>query len=186
MKIKDLEFIQQAKYKRTDDLPEYAFVGRSNAGKSSIINEILNWKINRVSKRPGCTRLINKIKINDSFYIVDLPGYGFAKVALSAKKKFSKLTENYIKDSDNLRLVFIIMDMKVAPTELDIVMIQWLKDLGRNFVLVFNKSDKIPKNKLQSRKNEIWKILGFKYPEITVSVLKNENLRKIEDYFFKK
>ena len=100
-------------------------------------------------------------------------------MALSEKRKFSKLTEDYIKNSENLKLVFIIMDIKVAPTDLDKIMIEWLKEIGRNFVLVLNKCDKIPKNRIDARKKEIFSELGYRYPEITVSALKNENLRKV-------
>ncbi|PLX15986.1 MAG: ribosome biogenesis GTP-binding protein YsxC [Candidatus Muiribacterium halophilum] len=182
MKVNKIEFNMMGKYEKKDDLSEFAFVGRSNAGKSSIINTLTNKKINRVSKKPGCTRCINTIKINDKFYIVDLPGAGFAKVSLKEKKRFNKITEQYLEESEHLRTVFLIMDIKVAPTNIDIMMIEWLKSIHRNFVLILNKVDNIPKNKLQQRKKEIFKKLGFKYPSITVSATKKINITELEKF----
>jgi len=182
MKVSSIEFNMMSKYEKKDGLPEFAFVGRSNVGKSSLINMLTNRKINRVSKKPGCTRCINTIRINERFYIVDLPGAGFAKVSLKEKKRFNRITEEYLEVSEDLRTVFLIMDIKVAPTTIDILMIDWLKSIGRNFVLILNKVDKLPKNKVQQRQKEIFRKLGFRYPSITVSATKKQNIEEIEKF----
>ncbi len=184
MKIKKIGFQSLGKYKEQTERPEFAFVGRSNAGKSTLINTMLNRRINRVSKSPGCTKLLNIISVNDAFYIVDLPGYGFAKTSLKVKKVFSKRTEDYLLGSSMIKMVFLILDMRHAPTRLDIIMIEWLRDNGLPFVLLFNKCDRVARNRLRNEEKRIIEKLGFAYPYISVSGQKKVNLDKVERYFF--
>lgn len=183
MKIKSAEFRTFASVPTGMVLPEYVFAGRSNAGKSTILNVLTGRKINRVSRTPGCTRNLNFITINGDFNLVDIPGYGFAKTGGSEKKRFLELTEKYFIESKNIRIVFIIMDIGTAPTSLDISLLEWLQSIGKNFVIILNKADKIPKNRLLQKVTEIKKKLGFDYPMIPVSALKKENIMRIWDYF---
>jgi GTP-binding protein len=123
--------------------PEVAIVGRSNVGKSSLINAIFNRNIAKVSSSPGKTRLINFFQLNDNIYFVDLPGYGFAKVSKAEKEKWRRMIEKYFRTRDNLKLVLLLVDSRHEPTKLDIMMKEWLEALGIPFVIVGTKLDKL-------------------------------------------
>ncbi len=125
------------------DIPEYAFIGRSNVGKSSLINMLCNKKgLAKTSSTPGKTKLINFFLINDSWSLVDLPGYGYAKVAKTDKKEFNKSVNDYLLKRDNLHCVFVLVDSRHSPQSMDIDFINWLGTNGIPFVLVFTKTDK--------------------------------------------
>ncbi len=125
------------------DKPEYAFIGRSNVGKSSLINMLCNnEKLAKTSNTPGKTQLINHFLINNEWYIVDLPGYGFAKVSISQRKNWEKMIEDYLRNRENLMTVFILIDSRHSPQKNDL---EFVNDLGKwkiPFCLVFTKSDK--------------------------------------------
>jgi GTP-binding protein len=136
-----------------DNRPEIAFVGRSNVGKSSIINSLTNRRhLAKVSGTPGKTRLINFFIINDSFYLVDLPGYGYAKVSKSEKESWGKIIEDYLVKRETLKRVVLLVDCRHKPTGDDILMHEWIKHYGYDVMVVATKSDKLTKNEL--RKSE--------------------------------
>ena len=125
-------------------IPEYGFIGRSNTGKSSLINMLTGWsKLARISKEPGKTRTINHYLINDKWYLVDLPGYGYAKVAAAMREKWMKRTREYILMRENLVSLFVLLDCRLKPQRSDI---EFMEFLGRNlisFARIFTKADKI-------------------------------------------
>ncbi|MGV3642317.1 MAG: ribosome biogenesis GTP-binding protein YihA/YsxC [Adhaeribacter sp.] len=125
------------------ELPEYAFIGRSNVGKSSLINMLTNQrKLAKTSSFPGKTQLINHFKINDNWYLVDLPGYGWAKVSKESREKWAKMIRSYLQNRKNLACVFLLIDSRHEPQKPDLEFINQLGTLGIPFVLVFTKTDK--------------------------------------------
>lgn len=125
------------------DMPEYAFIGRSNVGKSSLINMLTNQsKLAKTSNTPGKTQLINHFLINESFYIVDLPGYGFAKVSQNTRATWEKMIENYLKERTNLVTVFVLIDSRHEPQNLDLAFLRKLGEWGVPFNVIFTKADK--------------------------------------------
>lgn len=156
MRIKRSEFITSAVKKNQypiDNRVEIAFVGRSNVGKSSIINSLTNRKkLAKVSGTPGKTRLVNFFLINDDFYLVDLPGYGYAKVSKQEKDSWGKTVEMYLNDREQLKRVVLLVDSRHKPTGDDIMMHEWIKHFGYDEIVVATKSDKLTRNEL--KKNE--------------------------------
>ena len=156
MRIKQSEFFTSAVKKEQypiDNRVEVAFVGRSNVGKSSIINSLTNRKkLAKVSQTPGKTRLVNFFLINNDFYLVDLPGYGYAKVSKAEKDSWGKTIEMYLKDREQLKRVVLLVDSRHKPTGDDIMMYDWFKHYGYDVVVVGTKSDKLTRNQL--KKNE--------------------------------
>jgi len=125
------------------DRPEYAFIGRSNVGKSSLINMLCNKdKLAKTSGTPGKTQLINHFSINEEWYIVDLPGYGFAKVSVSSRRKWEQMIENYLRRRENLATVFVLIDSRHAPQKIDLEFVNKLGKWQVPFCLVFTKADK--------------------------------------------
>ena len=146
MIIKEATFISSnttvAKCPATD-LPEYAFIGRSNVGKSSLINMLTSKsKLAKTSSFPGKTQLINHFKINDNWYLVDLPGYGWAKVSKESREKWLKMIKAYLQQRQNLACVFLLIDSRHEPQKSDLEFIELLGSLQIPFVLVFTKTDK--------------------------------------------
>ncbi len=130
-----------------DKLPQIAFAGRSNVGKSSVINRLLGRKnFARVGSAPGKTTHINYFRIDQKVYLVDLPGYGYAKVSKQERARWGKLIEQWFADVELLTLGILIVDLRHKPTNDDCVMAQWFKDSGKPFVVVANKHDKIKKS----------------------------------------
>ncbi len=128
------------------DLPEFAFIGRSNVGKSSLINMLTGSKaLAKVSGTPGKTRLINHFLINDAWYLVDLPGFGFAKISKEESRKIKIMIESYLLRRDNLRLTFLLVDSRLMPQKLDLEFMAWLTRHHIPFVILFTKADKISK-----------------------------------------
>ncbi len=125
------------------DKPEYAFIGRSNVGKSSLINMLsANEKLAKTSNTPGKTKLLNHFIINNQWYLVDLPGYGFAKVSLGERKKWEKMIEDYLRKRENLVNVFVLIDSRHSPQKLDLEFVNQLGKWQIPFCLVFTKADK--------------------------------------------
>ena len=154
MKINTATFIiSNTDYKKCPSpiIPEYAFIGRSNVGKSSLINMLTNYgKLAKVSGRPGKTQLINHFKINDKWYLVDLPGYGYAKVSKTSRHKWQEFIQNYIINRENLYSLFILVDIRLEPQKIDIDFINWVGSKGVPFSIIFTKSDKLSQSKLKS------------------------------------
>ena len=153
MKIKSSEFvISNSDYKKCPetDFPEYAFIGRSNVGKSSLINMLLERNsLAKVSGKPGKTQLINHFLINKEWYLVDLPGYGWAKVSKSTKEKWGPMSKNFLLNRKNLRCVCVLIDSRLEPQKIDLEFINWLGERELPFILVFTKSDKQSANKTE-------------------------------------
>lgn len=125
------------------NIPEYAFIGRSNVGKSSLINMICNnEKLAKTSAAPGKTQFINHFIVNDEWYLVDLPGYGFAKVSISSRRRWEQMIENYLRKRENLTQVFVLIDARHSPQKIDLEFLEKLKLWKVPFCLVFTKSDK--------------------------------------------
>ncbi len=133
-------------------LPEVAFAGKSNVGKSSLINALMNRKsLARTSSQPGKTQTINYYRINDDLYLVDLPGYGFAKVPESEKKKWGAMVENYLRKSQMLRAVFLLVDIRHAPGEHDKMMVDWIIRQGYEPIIICTKLDKIKRSQKEKQ-----------------------------------
>lgn len=131
------------------DQPEFAFAGKSNVGKSSMINALMNRKsLARVSQQPGKTQTVNFYHINNAVYWVDLPGYGYAKVGKDAKEKWGKMIERYLKKSPSLKMVFLLVDIRHAPSENDIMMYDWIVQNGFRPVIIATKMDKLNKSQI--------------------------------------
>ena len=152
MKIKDAQFIKSS-YSLADlpaeVYPEYAFIGRSNVGKSSLINMLVEKKnLAKTSSTPGKTRSINHFLINENWYLVDLPGYGYAKVSKKERNQWRKLIFDYLQKRRNLMLLFVLIDSRIEPQKNDLEFINSLGHKALPFMIIFTKSDKINKNKL--------------------------------------
>jgi GTP-binding protein len=146
MHIKSAEFVMSnsdvAKCPK-DRLPEYAFIGRSNVGKSSLINMLMERKsLAKTSGRPGKTQLINHFLVNKNWYLVDLPGYGYARVSKSSKKTFQKFITNYFEKREQMVLAFVLIDCRHEPQPIDMEFMQWMGESGIPFNIIFTKADK--------------------------------------------
>jgi len=125
-------------------LPEYAFIGRSNVGKSSLINMLANNKsIAKTSSRPGKTQTINHFLVNNAWYLVDLPGYGYAKISKTMREKWAKMINDYLVLRENLQVVFVLIDARLEPQKIDLEFINSLGEIQIPFALIFTKSDKL-------------------------------------------
>jgi GTP-binding protein len=163
MKITSAEFIKSAfnpSHYPTDELPEIAFLGRSNVGKSSLINSLLLRKaLARTSNTPGRTQSINFFLINESFYFVDLPGYGYAKVSKQMRGDWGKMAEEYLSLRPQLALSVQLVDSRHKPTALDIQLYEWLIYHDKPHVIAATKADKLSNNQYQKAEKEIQKAL---------------------------
>ena len=152
MVIKSAEFVisnSQVSKCPTTGLPEYAFIGRSNVGKSSLINMLTGRKgLAMTSQKPGKTQLINHFIINDAWYLVDLPGYGYARLSKDGREKLKKMIEDYTLERKELICLFVLVDARHDPQKIDLEFIVWLGEEGVPFALVFTKADKLTKGKL--------------------------------------
>ncbi len=158
-------------------LPEIAFVGRSNVGKSSLLNALLGRKkLALVSSTPGKTRLINYFLINNNFYFVDLPGYGYAKISKKEAAKWKSMIEAYLLGSEQLKLVLLLADVRREPMAADIQMADWLNYYQIPFAFVLTKTDKISKNQLQ----KALKTYGDEFPDHNIIQFSIKNLKQIE------
>jgi len=190
MIIKTSEFVTSAV--KRDQYPEdgrheIAFVGRSNVGKSSIINAITNRRhLAKVSSTPGKTRLINFFIINEDFYLVDLPGYGYAKVSKKEKASWGGIIENYLNNRNQLKRVILLVDCRHKPTEDDILMYKWIRHYGYEVMVVATKSDKLSKNDLKKSEKVIRETLELNKNDnlLFFSSLKKENKEDLINTLF--
>ncbi|MBD0381658.1 ribosome biogenesis GTP-binding protein YihA/YsxC [Paenibacillus sedimenti] len=165
MKVNQAEFIISAvgpsQYPE-DALPEIALAGRSNVGKSSLINRMINRKnLARTSSQPGKTQTLNYYKINEDLYFVDLPGYGYAKVSKTQREQWGKFIENYLLNREPLKLVMQLIDLRHPPTKDDQAMYQWLRHHDVPVLVVATKADKIPKSRWQKHAKVVRETLGM-------------------------
>lgn len=169
------------------NVPEYAFIGRSNVGKSSLINALTNRKkLAKTSGRPGKTQLINHFLINKNWFLVDLPGYGYARTSKSTKKTFQKFITNYFKQREQLVIAFVLVDCRHEPQKIDLEFMEWLTENGIPFAIIFTKSDKLAPTKLKkaiatyaNKMLEIWEEMP---PYLITSSTNKEGCDKVLDY----
>jgi GTP-binding protein len=184
MHVKSAQFIKSAtkpQHYPEGDLPEIAFAGRSNVGKSSLINVLVNRRnLVRTSSTPGRTQLINFFDVNGTFTLVDLPGYGFAKVPLEVKRQWGPMMETYLSSRTNLRGVVLIIDIRRIPRDEDLQMLDWLRTFGIRPILVATKCDKVSKNERERQLSLIAKTLGVeKTALLPFSALSKDGLERI-------
>ena len=170
MEIKQATFVvsntQVAKCP-THKLPEYAFIGRSNVGKSSLINMLTNHKgLAKTSSKPGKTQLINHFLINKEWYLVDLPGYGYAKVSKQSKKTFQQFITDYFKKRRELVCAFVLVDIRHDPQKIDLEFMQWLGENAIPFAIVFTKADKLTEKQIQEHVTSYREILLQQWEEM--------------------
>lgn len=152
-----------------DDLPEIALAGRSNVGKSSLINSLLNRKnLARTSSQPGKTQTLNFYRVNDEFYLVDVPGYGYAKVSQKQREQFGEMIQDYLETRADLKGLIILIDSRHAPTKDDISMYNYAQYLKIPILLVCTKIDKIKKSQLNKVRNNLKQSLDLSYPNVSV------------------
>jgi GTP-binding protein len=178
MKVVSAEFIKSATLPSQypeGTLPEVAFVGRSNVGKSSLINTMTRRKnLARTSNTPGCTRLINFFKVNNQISLADLPGYGYAKVPEASRKEWGPMIETYFKQRKSLKSVILILDVRRYPSEKDIDLIHWLRYYKIISMIVLTKTDKVSRNQAKVRQHQIKELLGLTMDPILFSARTGE------------
>lgn len=160
------------------EMPEVAFAGKSNVGKSSLINMLINRKsYARTSAQPGKTQTLNYYNVNDELFLVDLPGYGYTNANVKVKEKWGKMVEKYLKTSKQLKAVYLLIDSRHAPSSNDIMMYDWVADAGFQPVVIATKADKLKKNEREKNISLIRKTLGMKKEDriILTSSLKKES-----------
>lgn len=185
--IKDAKFVKSSDSLSVcpeTNLPEFAFIGRSNVGKSSLINMLAgNKKLAKTSSTPGKTQLINHFIIDDEWYLVDLPGYGYAKASKTSREKWEKMIHNYLSKRENLACVFLLIDIRIKPQQNDLDFANMLGEMGIPFVILYTKSDKINQKTVSDNKSlfenamlESWEAMPT---NITTSALKKTGKEKV-------
>ena len=175
MIVKEVEFVMSNSDVRKcpkPDRPEYAFIGRSNVGKSSLINMLMNKKnLAKTSSTPGKTQLINHFSVNQSWYLVDLPGYGYAKVPKAQKVKFERMISDYILLRENLVSVFVLVDIRHSAQQIDLEFMEWLGVSSIPFTIVFTKLDKLKQSEIQPRLKKYREKMLEKWDELPIQVI---------------
>ena len=180
MEIHSADFLcSNSDWKKCPDLhlPEYAFIGRSNVGKSSLINSLTNnKKLAKTSGKPGKTQLINHFKINNSFLFADLPGYGYAKVSKKIRDSFQEFTLRYLEKRKNLICLFLLIDLRISPQKIDLEFMEYCAVKQIPFIICFTKADKIKKREVESKVieyqkklNETWEEMPFHFVTSSIS-----------------
>jgi len=170
-----------------ENMPEYAFIGRSNVGKSSLINALTNSKkLAKISGKPGKTQLINHFLINDKFYFADLPGYGYAKISKKIREEFQSFTLKYLKNRENLMCLFLLIDLRVSPQKIDLEFMEFCALKKIPFVICFTKSDKLKKAEIVENTNQYkdyllkqWESFPINF---TTSSVKKTGLKEIVSF----
>ncbi len=189
MKIKSAEFVvsnSDVNKCPKSHIPEYAFIGRSNVGKSSLINAITERKsLAKTSGKPGKTQLINHFIINKEWHLVDLPGYGYARVSKSDKKTFQKYITEYFKKRENLVCAFVLVDARLAPQKIDLDFMEWLSINGIPFYMIFTKIDKLTPTKLENNLKNYENLMLEKWeqmpPYFTTSSAKKKGISSLRE-----
>ena len=170
MQIKSAEFVisnSDVSKCPKENLPEYAFIGRSNVGKSSLINSLMQRKsLAKTSGRPGKTQLINHFKINGNWFLVDLPGYGYAQVSKKQKRTFQRFITDYFSQREQLVMAFVLVDVRHEPQPIDLDFIYWMGSNGIPFSLVFTKADKLKPKALENNVANYLNVLSESWEEL--------------------
>ena len=194
MKIKNVKFVTSSpsikKVSLIEKKAEYAFIGRSNVGKSSLINMLTNSNLAKTSSNPGKTQLINHYMVNEQWYLVDLPGYGYAKTSKIKRAEFMKFSKEYLLNSTQLRCIFLLIDIRIELQKNDLNFMTWLGTNNLPFIRVFSKAEKLNNHKIKLALNhqnlEISKFWETPPPYILTSAKtgmgKDEILKKVEKY----
>jgi GTP-binding protein len=165
-----------------DGRPEFAFIGRSNVGKSSLINMLTNQKsLAKVSATPGKTRLINHFLIDEQWYMVDLPGYGYARVSKNERKGFSEMITRYILEREQMVFLFLLVDSRLEPQKIDLEFIQFLGENSVPFGIVFTKCDKLSQNKVESGVALYRRVLKKSWDELPIMFLTSSEKKMGKD-----
>lgn len=184
LEINKAEFITSAvepKQYPLEDMPYIAFVGKSNVGKSSMINKLTNRRrLAKTSGQPGKTRLINFFKINDAFYLVDLPGYGYARVSQKEKESWGKMIETFLTSVENLAAVIQLVDIRHEPTEDDRIMIDWIRYYNMPLIILATKADKLGKSRIKPRLADIKKTLNLPKEVDVIAFSSETNIGRLE------
>lgn len=160
--------VKKAQYP-TNYMPEIAFAGKSNVGKSSLINTMINRKsLARTSQNPGKTRTINFYNVENKLYFVDLPGYGYARASKTEIEKWGKMIEDYLNNREQLRAIILLVDIRHEPGENDLMMYDWLKHYGHNIIIAATKSDKLKRSQLPKHKKMLTEAFGLEKGEILI------------------
>jgi len=170
-----------------ENMPEYAFIGRSNVGKSSLINALTNSKkLAKISGKPGKTQLINHFLINEKFYFDDLPGYGYAKISKKIREEFQSFTLKYLKNRENLVCLFLLIDLRISPQKIDLEFMEFCALKKIPFVICFTKSDKLKKAEIVENTNQYkdyllkqWESFPINF---TTSSVKKTGLKEIMSF----
>jgi len=182
MIIKTATFLQSVVDWRkcpSPDLPEYAFIGRSNVGKSSLINMLVNNRnLAKTSSKPGKTQTINHFLINKDWYLVDLPGYGYASISKAMREKWQKMINDYLMKRENLQLVFVLIDSRLEPQKIDLEFIRNLGEKQIPFSLIFTKTDKVSAGKVQSNVQKFYNKLAEEWEEMPFRLLSSAETGK--------
>ncbi|MCS7278900.1 MAG: ribosome biogenesis GTP-binding protein YihA/YsxC [Thermodesulfobacteriaceae bacterium] len=171
------------------DFPEIVFLGRSNVGKSSLINAFLNRKkVAKISSTPGFTKSINLFLVNSSFYLVDLPGYGFAKAPQKLIQRWPSLIEEYLTLPRNIKVLILIFDLRRIPDELDLTLIKFVNYLKKFYIVVFNKIDTLATSKIETQKNKFIETLKLPpdLPIFLTSCKTKEGIKKLRNFILSK
>ena len=184
MRFINTKFIKSASKKEefiVDELPQIAIVGRSNVGKSSLINMLTNnSKMAKTSSTPGRTRLVNYFNVNEQFYLVDLPGYGYHKASKSIADSWDKVMNDYFVDNDKLRVVMLLLDSRILPTELDLQMLDFLATHDIPCVVILTKTDKLNRSEINNAINQVSAMIRYnKELIIPTSATKKQGVEKI-------
>ena len=185
MTIKSAQFMQSVtdwKKCPAAPLPEYAFIGRSNVGKSSLINMLVrNSKLAKTSSKPGKTQTINHFLINQNWYLVDLPGYGYASISKTMREKWTKMIHDYLVLRENLQVVFVLVDSRLEPQKIDLDFINSLGEDGVPFAIIFTKTDKLSANKVQGNVQRFKNKLAESWEEMPYMMLSSAETGKGRD-----
>ena len=155
----EISVMNKSQYSK-NNLPEIVLAGKSNVGKSSFVNSMINRKsLARTSSAPGKTRQLNFYNMDDKFYFVDLPGYGYSEMSKAEQAKVGASTESYLKNRKNINLIILLIDIRHKPSENDIMMLDFIKHTGKHYIVITSKADKIAKTKVPSYVADIAKIL---------------------------
>lgn len=185
MKIQNAEFITSSTDERQcpkPDKPEYAFIGRSNVGKSSLINMLTSRKkLAKISTSPGKTITMNHFLINKEWYLVDLPGYGFAKRSKTERARWEKMIKNYLLTRPNLLSVFLLVDLRIEPQKIDLEFMEWLGTSQLPFVIVFTKADKVANAKIEAFVERYKKTLLENWEEVPPMLITSSQTARGKD-----